>query len=38
VAVFVVFSFAAIGAYIWLSAANTSLGGSGYPLGRPLKT
>jgi uncharacterized protein len=34
----VVFAFAAIGAYIWLSAASTSLGGPGYPLGRPLKS
>jgi uncharacterized protein len=34
---FVVFTFAAIGAYIWLSAADQSLGGPGYPLGSPLR-
>jgi len=33
----VVFTFAAIGAYIWLSAADQSLGGPGYPLGSPLR-
>lgn len=33
----VVFSFAALGAYIWLSAADQSLGGPGYPLGRPMR-
>jgi uncharacterized protein len=33
----VVFVFAAIGAYIWLSAADQSLGGPGYPLGSPLR-
>jgi hypothetical protein len=33
----VVFAFAAIGAYIWLSAADQSLGGPGYPLGSPLR-
>ena len=30
----VVFVFAALGAYIWLSCADQSLGGPGYPLGR----
>jgi succinate-acetate transporter protein len=34
---FVVFTFAALGAYIWLSAADQSLGGPGYPLGSPLR-
>jgi len=33
----VVFTFAALGAYIWLSAADQSLGGPGYPLGRPMR-
>jgi len=33
----VVFVFAALGAYIWLSAADQSLGGPGYPLGRPMR-
>jgi succinate-acetate transporter protein len=33
----VVFAFAAIGAYIWLSAADQSLGGPGYPLGSPIR-
>jgi succinate-acetate transporter protein len=33
----VVFTFAAIGGYIWLSAADQSLGGPGYPLGSPLR-
>jgi succinate-acetate transporter protein len=33
----VVFMFAALGAYIWLSTADQSLGGSGYPLGRPFR-
>lgn len=33
----VVFAFAALGAYIWLSAADQSLGGPGYPLGRPAR-
>lgn len=33
----VVFTFAALGAYIWLSAADQSLGGPGYPLGSPLR-
>ena len=37
VAGYVVFTFAAIGAYIWLSAADQSLGGPGYPLGSPLR-
>jgi succinate-acetate transporter protein len=32
-----VFAFAAVGAYIWLSIADISLGGRGYPLGRPLR-
>ena len=32
----IVFVFAALGAYIWLSAADASLGGPGYPLGRPV--
>lgn len=34
----VVFLFAALGAYIWLSAADASLGGPGYPLGTPLRS
>lgn len=34
----VVFSFAALGAYIWLSCADQSLGGPGYPLGKPMRT
>jgi succinate-acetate transporter protein len=33
----VVFAFAALGAYIWLSAADQSLGGPGYPLGSPIR-
>lgn len=33
----VVFTFAALGAYIWLSAADQSLGGPGYPLGAAMK-
>jgi uncharacterized protein len=33
----IVFAFAAMGAYIWLTVADTSLGGRGYPLGRPLR-
>jgi len=33
----VVFAFAALGAYIWLSAADQSLGGPGYPLGSPMR-
>jgi succinate-acetate transporter protein len=33
----VVLAFAAIGAYIWLSAADQSLGGPGYPLGKPMR-
>ena len=33
----VVFLFAAIGAYIWLSAADTSLGGPGYKLGAAIR-
>ena len=33
----IVFAFAALGAYIWLSAADQSLGGPGYPLGKPLR-
>lgn len=33
----IVFVFAALGAYIWLSAADQSLGGPGYPLGPPLR-
>jgi uncharacterized protein len=37
VAGLVVFAFAALGAYIWLSSADTSLGGPGYPLGRPMR-
>lgn len=32
----VVFAFAAVGAYIFLSAASASLGGKGLPLGRPM--
>jgi succinate-acetate transporter protein len=34
----VVFTFAALGAYIWLSSADQSLGGPGYPLGKPLRS
>lgn len=34
----VVFTFAALGAYIWLSAADQSLGGPGYPLGKPMRS
>ena len=34
----VVFVFAALGAYIWLSAADQSLGGPGYPLGKPMRS
>jgi succinate-acetate transporter protein len=34
----VVFAFAALGAYIWLSSADQSLGGPGYPLGKPLRS
>jgi uncharacterized protein len=34
----VVFTFAALGAYIWLSTADQSLGGPGYPLGKPLRS
>jgi succinate-acetate transporter protein len=34
----VVFTFAALGAYIWLSAADQSLGGPGYPLGKPIRS
>ena len=34
----VVFMFAALGAYIWLSVADQSLGGSGYPMGRALRS
>jgi succinate-acetate transporter protein len=37
VAGFVTFAFAALGAYIWMSAADQSLGGPGYPLGAPLR-
>jgi succinate-acetate transporter protein len=33
----IVFAFAALGAYIWLAIADASLGGGGYPLGRPLR-
>jgi uncharacterized protein len=33
----IVFAFAAVGAYIWLTVADVSLGGRGYPLGRPLR-
>lgn len=34
----IVFIFAALGAYIWLSAADQSLGGPGYPLGSPMRS
>ena len=34
----IVFVFAALGAYIWLSAADQSLGGPGYPLGKPVRS
>ena len=33
----VVLVFAALGAYLFISAAETALGGSGYPLGRALR-
>lgn len=33
----VVFLFAALGAYIWMSSADVSLGGPGYKLGSPLR-
>lgn len=33
----VVFAFAALGAYIWMSSADVSLGGPGYKLGSPLR-
>jgi len=33
---YVVFAFAALGAYAFLGAASASLGGRGYPLGPPL--
>jgi hypothetical protein len=32
-----VLAFAALGAYIWLSTADQSLGGSGHPLGKPMR-
>ncbi len=35
---YVVLSFAAIGAYIWLSVADVSLGGPGYPVGKPMRS
>ena len=35
---YVVLTFAAIGAYIWLSCADQSLGGPGYPVGKPLRS
>ncbi|MGH9036081.1 MAG: GPR1/FUN34/YaaH family transporter [Acidimicrobiia bacterium] len=35
---YIVLSFAALGAYIWLSVADQSLGGPGYPMGKPLRT
>lgn len=34
---YIVLSFAALGAYIWLSVADQSLGGPGYPMGKPLR-
>ncbi len=34
---YVVFVFAALGVYLFLSAAETATGGSGYPLGPPLR-
>lgn len=33
----VVLAFAALGAYLFLSASDAALGGPGYPLGRPLR-
>lgn len=33
----VVLAFAALGAYLFVSASNVALGGAGYPLGRPLQ-
>jgi hypothetical protein len=35
---YIVLSFGALGAYIWLSVADQSLGGPGYPMGKPLRT
>lgn len=35
---YIVLSFAALGAYIWLSVADQSLGGPGYPMGKPLRS
>jgi hypothetical protein len=35
---YIVLTFAALGAYIWLSCADQSLGGPGYPLGKPLRS
>jgi GPR1/FUN34/yaaH family. len=35
---YVVLTFAAIGAYIWLSVADQSLGGPGYPVGKPMRS
>lgn len=32
------FAFAGFAAYIWMSVADQSLGGQGYPLGRPLRS
>ncbi len=34
----VVFAFAAIGAYLFLSSSSVALGGSAYPVGRPLQS
>lgn len=34
---YVVFVFAALGVYLFLSAADTATGGSGYPLGPALR-
>jgi len=35
---YIVLTFAALGAYIWLSVADQSLGGPGYPMGKPLRS
>lgn len=34
---YVVLAFAALGAYLFVSASETALGGPGYPLGRPVR-
>ena len=35
---YIVLAFAALGAYIWLSVADQSLGGPGYPVGKPMRS